>query len=229
MIKQILILFITLLLVTACNEGSSKTNSAKKEGSISAIDLKKRKVSDFEAEVTVEIMQGQLKGTHVFTRDPKSKNQLLQINVKRGPGYKEDVTKPITFYVGSIKAKETDYFLINLEKAFAGIIKKGNYESSNSGSSLIIENKSKGSSWTRAKGKLQTHNNVTITEVGEWLKIKRKKEVRRVKGAFSDQVNFSYSNKNGTVTNEIVDVKVAFNLVQTYLPMSSPFASDRAK
>lgn len=203
---------------TACNAITFESNSIGNESKLSAAELKKMQSRDFYAHVTLEIMEGKLKGTHVFKRKPEVKNQLMQIRVNKSPEDKEGASKPGLFYIGTIAAENPDYFLISLSKNFTGVIKEGSYPSSRNPSPFVIQNKNQSSLWKRAHGKLQTHSDITLSEVGEWLAIRGKREVRRVKGHFTDQVEFTFNDSNSSLSTETVAVKVTFSIVEVYRP-----------
>jgi len=216
--KHIFLLLTTVLITTACNSGSSDSNSStNKENNISTTDLKTMKPKDFHAQVTLEVMDGQLKGTHVFKRDAAMPNQLINLTVKKGSEKTEGENLPGSFYMGTINAENSDNYLITLSKKFNGMIKPGIYSSNGSDAPLVIEKKNKNTPWKRARGEMKTNNDITFTHVGDWLTIKREIEVRRVEGHFTDQFEFSYSSDQ-PLNKETVTVKVNFNLIQVYRP-----------
>ena len=236
--KQFLILISFVFLASGCsnsaetdisetnksNASNSQTNDPK-VSDFSKDELKKMNASDFDAQITIEVMDGKLKGSYVFNVNPKDKKQMLQISVKKGPGYKQDVTKRGTLMALAIAQKNSSYTLSHLEKDFTGMIREGHYPAyklkKGSLGRITIKNKDSNSSWIKADGKIQTHNDMEITEVGEWLSIRKKKEVRRVKGAYTDQVKFEFYDSKGLLNNETVTVKVTFSTVQRYSPMFS--------
>ena len=215
--KKILLLLTTALITTACNGGNNEPNSTNKESTISATDLIKMKPSDFDARFTIEVMEGQLKGTHVFKSNSEIKNQLFNISVKKGNEKKDNVAQPGSFDMGTIMADNSNNTLLSLSKKFNGMIKPGNHSANGSDAPLVFQNKNQSIAWNRANGEMKTNNDITFTHVGDWLTIKRKIEVRRVQGHFTDQFEFSYSSDQSLDT-ETVTVKVSFDLVQVYRP-----------
>jgi|GEM_PF-5805004 len=219
--KKILHLLLIVVFATSCS-GNAADDSGM---SINTEDLKKMNPSDFEAQVTLEIMDGLLKGTHVFEKNStKKSNGIIQIGVKKGPGYKDDKIKPGSLFVLTTPAEQSDYFLINMTKTFTGKIKEGSYPSEGKPWKITIENKGENPTWLRTYGQVLSNNNITFTEVGDWLTIKRNNEVRLVKGFFTEQVEFGYNDRNGQVAKETVDIKVTFSLYEVYRPKSSDTA-----
>lgn len=214
--KQIFTLLLTLLLATACGGNSGADNGFSSE------ELTKMNSGDFDARVTLEIMDGKLKGTHVFNKiSPEKSNRLIQIGMKKGPGYKDEVTKPGSLFVGTTHAENSDYFLINMTKNFVGMIKEGSFPSDGKPWKITIENKGENPEWLRTYGEVLSRNDITFTQVGDWLTIKRNNEVRLVEGYYTEQVEFGYNDRNEQIAKETVDVKVTFSLYETYRPGTS--------
>ena len=220
--KRLLMMLTIAFFATACDGGVADKSHLTPE------QTNKMKAREFDAQVKLEISDGQLKGDYIFKLNPDVNAQMLQISVTNGPGYKDDITKRGTLLVLSVVEKESEVTLHRLEKEFMGMIKEGSYpgfkKGNKSSTSIVIKNKNKNSAWAKAEGKLISLNDITLTAVGEWVPIRGKREVRRVEGSFTDQVEFEYYDSKSLLKVETVEIKVTFSTVQSYSPMFSDTA-----
>ncbi|WP_113953574.1 hypothetical protein [Arenicella xantha] len=195
------------------------------DSELSAEQISKMSSRDFDAKVTINIHDGDLKGEYVFERNPEVNREMFSISVERGPGYKDDVTKQGAIGIHMLQQTDGPFELKLLSKEFIGMIKVGNYPAremkGKQKDRLIFTNKDSSTSWVKADGALQTLNDVEFTYVGEWLDIKGKNEARRVEGTYTDDVTFEYYDRAKLLATETVSVTVNFSGVQGYNALMS--------
>ena len=217
--NRIIILIALIILASACAQAETKDHQIPQE------QLSKMKSRDFKSHVSVVVHDGNLKGEYLFEKNADINKQMMSVSIRHeyGPGYKDDVVKNMSIMALGLPQTGGDLELKLFELGFDGIIKNGDFavRSRKRGGKnpLRFLNENQEGKWSKAQGELQANNQIQLTHVGPWLKIKNKKEVRRIEGTFTDDVKFEYFGAKQNPAKETVSVTVTFSGMQVYSPM----------